>query len=364
MIEPIGELATLFRRELELCRLAQGELVALLTVPSTPPEYAAAATAGAGTLGAQTYEVSIPELGWEAPAPVRGMGAGVPALAGASKLAEATYDALARADLVIDLIPETIIHVPLRGLLQKAGCRILTVVEPPEMLERLFPPEGIKEAVLAMAERLAAAATITARSSAGTEISYDIRDTGSLGQYGFADEPGRWDHWPSALVVAYPVDGSAAGTVVLQPGDIVFPFKRHVEGEVRLRVEAGYVVEIAGGNDAFLLRDYLESWDEPEVFAASHIGLGMLPNARWSSLALYDRSESIGMDGRSARGSFLFSTGPNRFTGRLVEAHLDIPMHGCTVLLDEQPVIVHGRPAASEFELGVTVEGVPDGAVP
>jgi len=49
------------------------------------------------------------------------------------------------------------------------------------------------------------------------------------------------------------------------------------------------------------------------------------------------------MDGRCFKGNFLFSTGPNRFTGRLVEAHLDIPMRGCDVFLDDDQLIANGK---------------------
>ena len=351
----VGDLVPLFRKEFELCRIGEGELVALLTEATTRPEYVAAAAGAARSLGAETFELSVGNLGWDAPATVLGMGMGVASLARESRLTEAIAGALGRADVVIDLIPETIIHTPLRGQLQAAGARILTVVEPPDALERLLAPPGIKRSVLAMAARMRAADTLRVLSDAGTDVTFNMQGARAIAQYGFADEPGRWDHWPSALVAAYPVDGETSGTVVLQPGDIVFPFKRHVEAPVTLEVREGYVESIEGGTDAFLLREYLESWEEPEVFATSHVGLGMLPRARWSAMAVYDKRESVGMDGRSAAGSFLFSTGPNRFTGRLVEAHLDIPLHSCTVLLDGEVIVEAGRPLAAEYDGRVDV---------
>jgi 2,5-dihydroxypyridine 5,6-dioxygenase len=112
---------------------------------------------------------------------------------------------------------------------------------------------------------------------------------------------------------------------------------------VTLMLEKGYVVGIEGGLDAQLIQDYLDSWEEPEVFAASHIGFGAHPRAQWSALAFYEKDEVIGMDGRCFKGNFLFSTGPNRDTGRLVEAHLDIPMKGCDVYLDDDRLIAEGR---------------------
>jgi 2,5-dihydroxypyridine 5,6-dioxygenase len=345
----VGDLVALFRREFALCNVREGEIVALLTEPATRPDYVAAASAAAQTLGAGVFEVGVSAMGWDTPTPVKGMGASVPVLAHPSPLNDAIAASLQRADIVIDLVPETIIHIDLRGVLLDAGVRVLTIVEAPDALERMFPPEGIKESVVAMAERVSRASSLRVVSDAGSELIYEMPGVMPVRQYGYADEPGRWDHWPSALVAAYPVDGTAQGRLVLTPGDIVYPFKRYVESNVVLTIEKGYVVDVAGGLDAFLIRDYLESWDEPEVFATSHMGFGMLPRAQWSAMAFYEKAEMLGMDGRSVQGNFLFSTGPNRFTGRHVDAHIDIPVHGCSVYLDDDLVIDAGQPVAGEF---------------
>jgi 2,5-dihydroxypyridine 5,6-dioxygenase len=350
-----GDLLPLFQRELQLCRVKDGEVVALLTDPTTRRDYVDTAAGAARSLGADVFEIGVGGLGWDTPVPVKGMGASVAPLAKPSPLLEAVAAALSRAQLVLDLVPETIIHVDLRSQLQRAGVRILTVIEAPDILERLFPPAGIKDAVTAMGARLEATTLLRATSAAGTDVTYSLRNVPAITQYGYADEPGRWDHWPSALAVAYPEDGSASGTVVLQPGDLIFPFKRVVGSAVTMTIEDGYVTAIDGDADAFLLRDFLEAWDEPEVFATSHIGLGLLPRARWSAMTLYDKAEMLGMDGRSVQGNFLFSTGPNRFTGRHVEAHVDIPMHGCDVYLDDDRIIAGGRPMAAEFRLAATM---------
>jgi 2,5-dihydroxypyridine 5,6-dioxygenase len=338
-----ADLTPLFKREFELCNLGEGEVVGLLSDATTRPAYVDAAAAAGQALGGQVFHVTVPGLGWDAPTPVKGMGASVPALAQPSPLLDAVTAALAKATFVVDLVRETIIHVPLRGVLREAGARILTIVEPPDVLERMFPPPGIKEEVEALVARLDGASALRVTSSAGTSVTYDLEQTRPFSQYGYSDVPGKWDHWPSALAVCYPTDGTAEGTVVLQPGDIVFPFKRYVESPVTLMLEKGYVVGIEGGLDAQLIQDYLDSWEEPDVFAASHIGFGAHPRAQWSALAFYEKDEVIGMDGRCFKGNFLFSTGPNRETGRLVEAHLDIPMRGCDVYLDDDRLIAEGR---------------------
>lgn len=336
------DLLPLFKREFELCNLQEGEVVAVLSEPATRPAYVNTAAAAAQALGAHVYNIVVPGMGWDVPTVIRGMGASVPALAHPSPLLDSVAAALRSSTFIVDLIPETMLHVPVREELLEAGVRILTIVEPPDMLERMFPSEEIADNVRRVRERVTAAKHLRLTSDAGTDLSYEMSGIVPM-QYGYADQPGRWDHWPSALVGGYPVDGSSQGTAVLNRGDIVYPFKRYVESPVTFHVDGGYIRKIEGGVDADLIREFLESWDEPEVFATSHIGFGMHPRAWWSSLAFYDKEQTIGMDGRCFRGAFLFTTGPNRYTGRRVEAHLDMPMRGCNVFLDDELLVEEGR---------------------
>lgn len=328
------DLVPLFVRQFELSKVMPGEFVALLSDTESRTEYVSAAAAAAATLGAQVVQINVPSMGRDSAGLARGMGSGVPALVKNSELRSAVLAALSRADLVVDLVSETIIHIPLREDLRRAGCRILTVVEPPDALERMFPTEEIRALVQATGREIASARTLRVTSPLGTDLTYELDETSPLMQYGYADEPGRWDHWPSAMATVYPIDGRAEGTVVLGIGDIVFPFKRYVESEVHMAVKDGYIRRIEGGMDAASIRGYLESWKDDEVFAVSHIGVGLHPRAVWEALDLYDKSSVLGMDARSYLGGFIFSTGPNRHAGREVEAHLDMPMRGCTIELD------------------------------
>ncbi len=115
---------------------------------------------------------------------------------------------------MVDLVPETIIHVDSARNAALGGSPDPHVVEAPDVLERMFPREGIKEAVGAMAKRVAAADRLQVASDRHRS---PLSDDGAVPvqQYGYAEEPGRWDHWPSAMVAAYPVDGTAEGTLSL-----------------------------------------------------------------------------------------------------------------------------------------------------
>jgi 2,5-dihydroxypyridine 5,6-dioxygenase len=104
------------------------------------------------------------------------------------------------------------------------------------------------------------------------------------------------------------------------------------------------MTDISGpGADAFLLRDYFAAWNDPDAFAISHVGWGVHPAARWSAFDVYDGRRLYGQELRSTAGSFMWSTGSNRFAGRETPAHLDIPMRGCTVAVDGNAVVIEGR---------------------
>ena len=137
----------------------------------------------------------------------------------------------------------------------------------------------------------------------------------------------------------------ASGRIVLDKGDVLLPMKSYVTEQIVLTVEQGFVSRIEGGVDADMLREYMASFNDPEAYAISHIGWGLQKRAFWSTLGLYDREASIGMDARAVSGNFLFSLGPNNEAGgsRTTACHIDIPMRGCNVFLDELQVVRQGQ---------------------
>ncbi len=66
------------------------------------------------------------------------------------------------------------------------------------------------------------------------------RVSGPIAEYGFVDEPGRWDHWPSGFVLTFPNEGQASGQIVIDRGDILLPQKKYVNDPITLTVENGY----------------------------------------------------------------------------------------------------------------------------
>lgn len=328
-------LRELFVDQFRLCKLRPDETVAVISELGQKDDYVQAAVAASRDLGAGALVLTASSLSSPMLPPHAGDGREVPALLAAA----------AECDLVIDVTVGGLIHSDVRTRITGSGKRMLFVAEPADVLERLMGSEELRKSVTAGGHALREGSVLRVTSPAGTDLTADISGASLpiTQQWGYVDEPGRWDHWPSGFVACFPHDRTAEGTIVLQPGDALIPWQRVVRDEVTLSVAKGYITEVKGsGADAFLLRDYFDAWDDPEVWAVSHMGWGLHPLARWSAFDVYDPRSLYGQELRSTAGNFMWSTGPNRFAGRETPAHLDIPMRDCTVEIDGHAVVRDG----------------------
>ena len=97
-------------------------------------------------------------------------------------------------------------------------------------------------------ERLKRAKTMRVTRSGGTDLTVSLGEYPTMIQYGFAEAPGRFDHWGAGHVHTFPNEASANGMVVFAPGDIVvLPYCRYVQDEVRLDIGDGFIRKIEGG---------------------------------------------------------------------------------------------------------------------
>lgn len=334
------QLAAAWRQVLELSRVVPGEAVTLLTSDDSNRQNLHAARAAATGLGATVTEVSLPPVNGE-----RSLSRDKTAYVGQTALSDnrAALAALQASDLVVDLM--LLLFSPEQARILEGGTRILLAVEPPEVLTRIVPTPDDKRRVLAAAARLGSARELSVTSRAGTDFRCRLGAFPVLTEYGYADEPGRWDHWPSGFLATWPDEHTATGTIVIDTGDIILPFKSYVQAPVTLTIEDGYIRDIAGGFDAEYLREYMRSFDDREVYAISHLGWGLQPRAQWTALGLYDREATLAMDARAFYGNFLFSTGPNTEAGgsRDTPCHMDIPLRRCSLALDGEPMTREGE---------------------
>ena len=334
------ELVQSWRQVLGLCNLQAGQSVTLLTSSATNEQTLRCAILAVQEKGAFANRLDLqPSNG--------GISLSRDPLAYVGKTPltgnRAAVEMLKASDLVLDLM--TLLFSAEQHEILEAGGRILLVVEPPEILVRMTPTEEDRTKVLTASARLRAAKTMTVTSSAGTDATFALGQYPILEEYGFVDKPGRWDHWPSGFLATWANEGTAQGKIVLAPGDILLPQKSYITSPITCHLENGYVKAIEGGFEAEHLRDYMESFNDPEVFAISHIGWGLQSRAHWAVMGFYDGEASIGMDPRACAGNFLWSTGPNNEAGgeRDTACHIDIPMRNCTVKIDDETVVQDGK---------------------
>jgi 2,5-dihydroxypyridine 5,6-dioxygenase len=329
-----------WKQVLTLSKVQRGDIVTVLTSDTTHPQTLRTAVIAAADLGARVNRLDLPPVNGD-----KAHSRDSLAYLGTTPLTgnRAAIAALKESDLVLDLM--TLLFSPEQHEILKSGTKILLAVEPPEVLARLVPTEADRARVFKAAAQLEGAREMHVTSRAGTDLRCPLGQYPAIKEYGFVDEPGRWDHWPSGFILTWPNERQANGRIVLDKGDILLPQKCYVSEPIALTVTEGFVTAIEGGLDAELLKDYMGEFNDPEAYALSHIGWGLQKRARWSTLSLYDREATIGMDARAFEGNFLFSMGPNNEAGgdRVTACHIDIPMRNCTVALDKLVVVRDGK---------------------
>ena len=334
------QLIEAWQEVLRLSKLEAGQTVTLLTSSSTHPQTLQCAQIAAQSMGAVVNRLDLLPVNAD-----KALSRDSLAYLGTTPLTgnEAAIAALKASDLVLDLM--TLLFSPEQIDILKSGTKILLAVEPPEILVRTVPTEADRARVTAAAQLIKAAKEMSITSPAGTDLRCALGEFPAIREYGFVDEPGRWDHWPSGFVLTWPNEGGSNGTIVIDKGDILLPQKKYSTERIVLTVENGYATRIEGGVEAELLDEYMKSFNDPEGYAISHIGWGLQPRCHWSTLGLYSRENTIGMDARAFEGNFLFSLGPNNEAGgaRTTACHIDIPLRHCTASLDGRAVVRDGK---------------------
>lgn len=335
----MNSLIEICHHQLTLSGVHEGERVIVLSQGGERLDYSDAFMAAGQRLGARMYHMRLPE-----PIPTGAWAVGETGLAGNPDAVEA----LKKADMVVDLI--FLLFSPEQMAIQAAGTRILTAVEPAPLLARLLPTKELRERVEVGAEILAKAKTMRITSPHGTDVIYKLGVYPTVSEYGYTDEPGRWDHWPAAFVFTGGADDGVDGQIVVAPGDVLLPFNSYARDPITYTIEKGFVTDIRGGLDAELVKSYMASFGDPQGFGMSHIGWGLDDRANWHGLTQFPGG--MGMELRSFYGNVMFSTGPNNELGgpNDTPCHLDIPMRNCSLFLDDEAIVLDGDVVIKEMQ--------------
>ena len=335
-MQPSVDMVDLFKAELELCKVGPGQTLAVLSGGTVRADYAQAFMLAGRDLGAMVFHLNLPPKAASAKYEV-----GKTPLAGNRPAIEA----LKGADIVVDLVGMLFSHE--QNEITASGTRVLMVVEPFHVLQQMFPTEEQRRRVEAAEAAMKRAKLLHVTSDAGTDIRYGLSQYPVLTEYGYTDQPGRWDHFPSGFLLTQGNDEEIEGTIMIMPGDILNAFRRYVQTPVKMVVEKGRVTAIEGdGMDAELVRSYIASFNDERAYAISHIGWGLNERANWHHMAnTRTLDQELGMNSLAFYGNVLVSLGPNTEVGGKNDTacHLDIPLRNCNLHLDDTPIVLNGR---------------------
>lgn len=334
-----GKWIDLFAEVFALCKVRRDEPCAILSESQSRSLNVQLAELALHRLGAKAFHIVVPTARQAAPVPIRSTGAST-----ALKGFEPAIAALASASFIADLTVEGLMHAAELPHVLQGGARVLYVSnEHPDVLERLCPSPADEQQARAAMRLLREGRKMTVTSPAGTDLEIALEGARVGGVWGYTEKPGTLSHWPGGLCLAFPKPQSVNGSLVLAPGDLNLTFKRYLESQVRLRIEADYVTAVEGsGFDADLMREYFSAWGDREAYAVSHVGWGLNRRARWDALAMYDRRDVNGTEQRAFAGNFLYSTGANEVAGRHSLGHFDLPVRRCSIAVDGKPVVREG----------------------
>jgi len=323
-----AELVPLFKKQLELCKVKEGETIILFNDTEFNEQYPAACLAAAKELNAEvflmTFSTDMKTLS-----------------------SKAILNAWKSADMIIGMTTAVAwLYSNAHNEALAAGARTLMIEEPVEVLRRMFPCEEVRQRTINGANLLNKGKTLRITSDAGTDLTMSKEGRPGISQYGISDIKGRWDHWPSGLVACAPVEGTAEGTLVIDIGDIILNLGRYVQLPIKLTIREGNIVKFEGGLDAKLLQECFEASKEKNAYQVSHIGWGTDHRAQWNSIGLRFWEGGGEMDAESYYGNMLIAFGTNSFFGtkgkNVCKFHFDIPCRNHSFYVDNQLVVDKG----------------------
>jgi 2,5-dihydroxypyridine 5,6-dioxygenase len=329
-----ADLVGLFREGLRLSRLTAGESAIVYADTFSNPQYPAAFLAAAKDLGAEAFQIIQPVIPHDLS---KGVGRAKPTALMSRVMQEANF--------VVDVTTGGMLYSDEQTAILAAGTRILRVREPDDCLLRLLPSEAVKGRTIRGQNRLKAARRLRVTSADGTDLTMDKADRPVPIQYGMADEPGRWDHWPTGMVNTTVVEDSVEGRLVIGPASLLFPFERYVADPIVMEFSGGVAVSIEGGREAVMLSDMIDQRNERNCRRLAHIGWGTDHRARWEVLANRGADGGGGAEARSLYGGILIALGENRDLGGANPApvHIDIALRRARLELDGVAVAENGR---------------------
>ena len=304
------------------CLALKPEETLLVLTDSTSRKYGAAFAAAGHIIGAEVVEMTMTPRtrhGEEPPAPVAA--------------------AMAAADAIVAPTKFSVNHSESRIAASKAGARLIFM---PDICDEVFLDGSLDVDFMAqkviideMAVILNAGSTYTVTTPMGTNLTGTISGKRAVPQTGICHEPGTISPPPCIEVAIAPDEGTLEGTLVIDgaivPGGVV-------KTPVVVVFEKGRIVSIDGGEEADALKAVLESYNDPNMYLAVELGLGMNPLARIGS--------GGGLEDEAELGTMHVGIGNGITFGSSIRApgHCDLVIRDAKVTVDGVRIIEASQP--------------------
>lgn len=255
-----------------------------------------------------------------------------------------TAASLRQAEVVVAITSFSLSHTGAREEACRAGARVASM---PDFLAEMFFADGpmavdyrqVAAETASIASRLTLVREATVRSPAGTDISFSLEGREGRADHGLYVHPGDWGNLPAGEAYVAPLEGTARGVMVVEPG--WFP---SLEVPLRLHFRQGEVVQVEGGGR---LGEYLltllglsspagPTAEERARRNLAELGIGTNPKARRTDITL--EAEKI-------KGTVHLAIGDSAHMGgrTVADYHADFVIPRATLLLDGQVVMEEGN---------------------
>ncbi|MEQ6854126.1 hypothetical protein AAHH17_06615 [Lysinibacillus capsici] len=177
--------------------------------------------------------------------------------------------------------------------------------------------------------------TFKLTSTGGTNLVCSIEGRKPVFDYGTSKTPGSASFPPNAEVALGPVEDTANGLIVID-GSIPHPRLNLIKEPIYCEVKDGYIKEISGGKEAEILKEILDSYNDPSVYNIAELGLG-----------LNDKNYLCGhmAPDEGSFGNIHIGIGKNLNFGGIIDSplHLDMVMKEITIEIDGKLIMEKGE---------------------
>lgn len=245
--------------------------------------------------------------------------------------------AMKEADVVVSICSTSMYHTEAKGAAQRAGTRGAFNGPSEEAAWTVGAMAAdfleIREVADRLADVLRRGRVLRVTSPAGTDVTMTIEGREPKGRLtGICRNPGEVSAFPGGEVSLPPVEGTADGRIVIEH---VMTDLGALEDRIVWTVEAGEVVDIAGGVDAATLKKHIDGVANARNIA--EIGIGLNPAARLTA----DITES---KKRLGTAHMAIGDSAGEYGGAVIsDVHLDGMILDCEISLDDEVIVSGGE---------------------